>query len=323
MNSPVLSLTMTLQLRTALWVALAGVLSACADLPANAPIEDRTAPRPSAAAAVENKSTPAADPPGFYTVKKGDTLSRIAQQFGQPWRDLQDWNKLSNPNDIKLGQQLRVLPPEGARLTSVPDSDIEIKPLEASTASEPAPAAVSNGSALRATGGLKSGPLGNKVAYSEQAWADAQRSDVTNGASAPSAPSAPSASLNEAARSGAVSGRFIWPTDGRPLQAFDVARKGIDIAGQAGQPVRAAGDGKILYAKPMRGYGNLVIVDHGDGLISAYGHNQTIRVTEGQTVTRGQQIAEMGNTDAESVKLHFEIRQGGKPVDPAGYLPSR
>jgi lipoprotein NlpD len=83
------------------------------------------------------------------------------------------------------------------------------------------------------------------------------------------------------------------------------------------------GEGTVLYANNMRGFGNLVIIDHRDGLVSAYGHNKAILVKEGQTVAKGQRIAEMGDLDAESVRLHFEIRQLGKAVDPISFLPSR
>jgi murein DD-endopeptidase MepM/ murein hydrolase activator NlpD len=106
-----------------------------------------------------------------------------------------------------------------------------------------------------------------------------------------------------------------------PLSGYNI--KGIDIAGQPGQPIVSVGDGTVLYANTMRGFGNLVIIDHRDGLVSAYGHNKTMLVKEGQTVAKGQRIAEMGDIDAESVRLHFEIRQLGKAVDPIGFLPSR
>ena len=96
------------------------------------------------------------------------------------------------------------------------------------------------------------------------------------------------------------------------------------LAGKAGEPVVAAGDGKVVYAGAgLRGYGELVIIKHNVTYLSAYAHNRKILVKEGQQVTRGQKIAEMGNTDADSVKLHFEIRKQGKPVDPAQYLPKR
>lgn len=299
---------------------LAALLTGCAEMPSNAPVDDRTAPRQ---AKKQAEPAPVADPPGYYTVRKGDTLSRIAYQFGQTWRDLVDWNSLANPNDIKVGQQLRVVPPEGARMASVPDSGMEVRSLD-SNASQPAPQAAPaspSAQAPRATGGLKSSPPGNKIPYSDQALADMQRADITSprvqelvrkADAAPSAPTTPPQSL-----------RFIWPTDGKLLNGFDAARKGIDIGGQMGQPVMSVGDGTVLYAKNMRGYGNLVIIDHQEGVVSAYAHNKTILVKEGQTVSRGQQIAEMGNTDADAVKLHFEIRQLGKPVDPTGFLPGR
>jgi lipoprotein NlpD len=107
------------------------------------------------------------------------------------------------------------------------------------------------------------------------------------------------------------------------IKNFEANKKGIDISGQAGQSVVAVGDGSVLYANNMRGYGNLVIIDHADGIVSAYAHNKSLMVKEGQSVTKGQQIAEMGNTDSDNVKLHFEMRQLGKPVDPASLLPAR
>jgi lipoprotein NlpD len=103
---------------------------------------------------------------------------------------------------------------------------------------------------------------------------------------------------------------------------FDSSSKGIDIAGKAGQPVVAAGDGKVLYAKNMRGYGNLIIIEHSGSMVTAYAHNKTILVREGQTVTQRQQIAEMGDSDADTVKLRFQVRLMGKPVDPAKELPT-
>ena len=116
---------------------------------------------------------------------------------------------------------------------------------------------------------------------------------------------------------------WMWPAEGRVIATFDGNRKGIDIAGKMGQPIMAAGSGTVLYASSVRGYGNLVIVKHTNNLLSAYAHNKTILVKEGQSVSKGQKIAEMGNSDSDAVKLHFEIRQQGKPVDPSKFLPSR
>ncbi|MFM9879596.1 MAG: peptidoglycan DD-metalloendopeptidase family protein [Burkholderiaceae bacterium] len=118
---------------------------------------------------------------------------------------------------------------------------------------------------------------------------------------------------------------WILPTNGTVLAGFDEAKnKGIDFAGKLGDPVLAAGDGRVVYAGGgLRGYGNLIILKHNNTFLSAYAHNQTLLVKEDQTVRKGQKIAEMGATDADRVKLHFEIRRQGKPVDPARYLPVR
>jgi lipoprotein NlpD len=117
---------------------------------------------------------------------------------------------------------------------------------------------------------------------------------------------------------------WLWPATGKIVTGFsDTANlKGIDIAGKAGQPVIASAAGKVVYAGTgLRGYGKLVIVKHNNSYLSAYAHNKDLLVKEGQQVTRGQKIAEMGNTDSDEVKLHFEIRKLGKPVDPIKYLP--
>ena len=108
------------------------------------------------------------------------------------------------------------------------------------------------------------------------------------------------------------------------MAGFDeVKNKGIDIAGSAGDSVLAAADGRVVYAGAgLRGYGNLIILKHNNTYLTAYAHNQTLLVKEDQNVKQGQKIAEMGNSDADQVKLHFEIRRQGKPVDPAKYLPA-
>ena len=100
--------------------------------------------------------------------------------------------------------------------------------------------------------------------------------------------------------------------------------KGIGIAGKVGDPVLAAADGRVVYAgSGLRGYGNLVILKHDDTFLTAYAHNQALSVREDQTVKQGEKIAEMGSSDADRVKLHFEVRQLGKPVDPLIFLPKR
>lgn len=269
-------------------------LAACSTTKHNAPVTERT---------IGSTSTPVrqAEDRTYYTVKKGDTLYRIALDFGQSYSELVTWNNLSDPNDIKVGQVLRVAQPDmpsarsgGAQVGAVSTSSgVETRSLSA-----PAPVAGSN----------KTEPHGDKRPYSDATMAGMQKGDEK-----------PEAANGD---EGAVS--WMWPADGKVVSNFDDSKKGIDIAGKSGQPVLAAGAGKVMYAgSGIRGYGNLVIVKHTSTLLSAYAHNKTISVKEGQTVSKGQKIAEMGDSDADAVKLHFEIRQQGKPVDPAKFLPAR
>ena len=118
---------------------------------------------------------------------------------------------------------------------------------------------------------------------------------------------------------------WIWPAQGSLLAGFDEAKnKGLDIGGKAGDAVVASADGRVVYAGAgLRGYGNLIILKHNNTFLTAYAHNQALMVKEDQAVKKGQKIAEMGNSDADRVKLHFEVRRQGKPVDPARYLPAR
>lgn len=138
---------------------------------------------------------------------------------------------------------------------------------------------------------------------------------------APSAPVAPTVS----AGNGDEDVNWIWPASGTLVAGFDEAKnKGLDISGKAGDPVLASADGRVVYSGAgLRGYGNLIILKHNNTFLTAYAHNQTLLVKEDQSVKKGQKIAEMGNSDADRVKLHFEIRRQGKPVDPAKYLPAR
>ncbi len=161
---------------------------------------------------------------------------------------------------------------------------------------------------------------------------------VTSGAATASSPaqasSAPAAAASAAKPASAppASGSaaeddlaWIWPAQGQVLAGFDEAKnKGMDIAGKAGDTVVASADGRVVYAGAgLRGYGNLIILKHNNTFLTAYAHNQTLLVKEDQSVRKGQKIAEMGSSDADRVKLHFEIRRQGKPVDPAKYLPGK
>ncbi len=306
------------------------LIAACSTTPRQpAPVVDRPvgtrtieAPKPGAQATPQKP----ADGRNYYTVRKGDTLIQIALDFGQNYRDLVVWNNLSNPNDIKVDQVLRVAPPEGSAQTGsvAISSGVEVRPLSPS-ASVP--------TAANSSVAHKSVPRGDKRPYSDNALAELQKPDAGASASVPTSV-APRAEQPKAAEKtpdvphAAVPDdeniAWIWPADGKVISHFSEGKRGIDIAGKMGQPVVAAGSGKVLYAgSGIRGYGNLVIVKHSNNLLSAYAHNKTIFVKEDQSVNKGQKIAEMGNSDADEVKLHFEIRQQGKPVDPSKFLPSR
>lgn len=138
-----------------------------------------------------------------------------------------------------------------------------------------------------------------------------------------SAAVAPQTAATAPAETGDEGVSFQWPARGNVVGGFDESKnKGLDIAGKVGDPVLAAADGRVVYAgSGLRGYGNLIILKHNNTFLTAYAHNHTLLVKEDQVIKRGQKIAEMGNSDADQVKLHFEIRRQGKPVDPAKYLP--
>lgn len=214
---------------------------------------------------------------GFYEVRPGDTLMAISRQFGQNVRDLALWNNLSDPNQIHVGQQLRVSPPDTAMARPIPGPGGE--PIGAPTMADTRPA--------------------------------------------PAASSPPPLTVDPPSTAPANT-QWIWPASGRVIEAFSDANKGIDIAGALGDPVVAASGGSVVYSgSGLRGYGNLIIIKHDDEYLSAYAHNQRLLVKEGETVRRGQRIAELGNSDADRPKLHFEIRRHGKPVDPMRHLPKR
>ncbi|MEJ8853829.1 peptidoglycan DD-metalloendopeptidase family protein [Variovorax robiniae] len=241
--------------------------------------------------------------PGYYAVRPGDTIRRISADTGQRWQDLARWNNLENPDQIEVGQVLRVIPPPGSG-TAAP-AVVAATPSAAATApatsSATAPAAAATGAASAAAVAAAAAPTPVKP-------------PVTTSSVAPAA-----------AASGDEDVGWIWPAQGSLVAGFDeVKNKGLDIAGKAGEPVLAAADGQVVYAGAnLRAYGNLIILKHNSTYLTAYAHNQTLLVKEDQTVQKGQKIAEMGNSGTDRVKLHFEIRRQGKPVDPARYLPPR
>lgn len=284
-----------------------------------APSVDRA---PSAQSRTAPASAPAPAGPGFYTVKKGDTLYRIALEHGQDYKDIAGWNSLTNPNDIKEGQTLRVSPPGGSE-----QGGMISRPISTASAVEARP--LDKAPAGAASEGLKREPKANKEPYSDEAYARLNRSgEVPARPVETKVEAKPEAKPEPSPAAAAVAGDEVgwtWPASGKVLAPYsESSNRGLDIAGKAGDPVLAAGDGKVVYAgNGLRGYGQLVIVKHNNTYLSAYAHNQKILVKEGQQVGKGQKIAEMGSTDSDSVKLHFEIRRQGKPIDPSSYLPKR
>lgn len=265
--------------------------------------------------------------PGYYTVKRGDTLYRIALEHGQDHRDIATWNGIANPSAIKEGQVLRVVPPGGNESA---DGAVA-KPIATASGVEARPLDQSSNSLPAASGNLKREPRVGKEPYSDEAYArlnkapEAVKPVETKPEVKPETKPEPPLVAPAAAPAGPDEVAWMWPTSTKVSAPYsESGNKGLDFSGKAGEPVLAAGDGKVVYAgSGLRGFGELVIVKHNATYLSAYAHNRKILVKEGQQVTRGQKIAEMGNTDADSVKLHFEIRKQGKPVDPASYLPKR
>ncbi|MBQ0131372.1 MAG: peptidoglycan DD-metalloendopeptidase family protein [Comamonas sp.] len=263
----------------------AGMAAGCAQVN-EAPVEDRRG-WASTASQVDPAKLPGAEnagKPGYYTVQPGDTLIRIGLEHGHSWKDIARWSNLANPNLIEVGQVVRVVPP-GAELTEVASGarPVVSTPIQATTLP----------------------PVGAAPVVT-----------------APSVTPVPSTAVKGGDASGLG---FIWPASGSLIAGFNEStNKGLDISGKAGDPVVAAADGKVVYSGAgLRGYGHLIILKHNNTYLTAYAHNQKLLVKEDQSVKKGQKIAEMGSSDADRVKLHFEVRRQGKPVDPARYLPAR
>ncbi len=256
---------------------------------------------------------------GYYIVQPGDTLNRIAQQFGHSFHDLAAWNGLTDPDSISVGQSLRVAPPDGVVITPVNVGSPAIGALPPSSPGMSSPPSET----ATAQPDVKTGPLAIVEPYSESAWAKIN--------SAPAKPevaprvATPAVTTPEPSPAVDAASAWIWPARGKVVTTFaNGETKGIDIAGKLGDAVRASSGGRVVYAGAgLRGYGKLVIIKHDADFLSAYAHNNTLLVKEGQTVKKGQTIAELGKSDADRPKLHFEIRRRGKPVDPLKYLPNR
>lgn len=268
----------------------------------SAPVRD-SRPVPTTARSAPKPPDVVSAQPGEHVVRRGETLYAVSRLYGVPVQTLIAWNNLSKPEQLDVGQVLRVTAPE-----------VVVEPLtppQLEVASLPE---------------VKREPRGGKEAWSEESWARLQPGSAPLTDVPIATVSQPELSASERS----ASGDWAWPVKGTIIIRFDepmgndgkVRNRGIDIAGTLGTPVRAAAGGKVVYANnALRGMGNMVIVKHNEEYLTAYAHNRVILVKEGDVVTKGQKIAELGNSDADQPKLHFELRKNGTPVDPLKYLP--
>lgn len=268
------------------------MLIGCSGSPVKAPVDSRG--NQSAPAATSVPRSPARARRGttgsskaYYVVKRGDTLYSIAWQHGLSYQQLAAGNGIRYPYTIYTGQRLN---------------------LQAAASSRPPPPMQEKAARTR--------PLQRPVPVP----AAKPLSTVP-----PARPAPPAPREKPVAAAAPYDGRWVWPTRGRLLRSFQSGgrgKKGIDIGGHEGQPVKAAASGKVVYAgSGLVGYGRLIIIKHNENLLSAYGHNSKLLVSEGEQVRAGQQIAEMGSSGTDRTGLYFEIRKDGKPVNPLQFLP--
>ena len=304
-----------------------------------APVEDRTptAPPPVVAPAetpAEQAAKPAEPVVRLHVVQKGETLISIALQYGLDYKELAGWNNIENANVIQVGRELRVSVPGAVAATNgviatplaIPGSPIATPipaPGAPQTPVQSGPVAAAQ-TAPSVSGSLKTEPKAVKLPYSDKALADleAEARNAGTAAAPPVMPTQPPPVAAAPVKSDDEAVVWSWPAKGKVLSGYTEASKGIDIGGALGAPVLAAAGGKVMYSGTgIRGYGKLVIIKHNNTYLSAYAHNNNVVVKEGQDVKKGDKIAEMGSSDSDQVKLHFEIRKQGKPIDPAKVLP--
>jgi len=313
-----------------------------------APVVERTpetAPPVVTAPAAPEPPPPVEKPLPTHVVKPKETLVGIALQYGLDYRELAAWNNITNPNALKVGQVLVVARPPDAKPTSpalgaTPLTNaspiIEARPLSNTPTAKVEPRAqklpfseralAQLGSPEAAPGtpaappGTNAPPVATPVptAPVPAPIEPPKVAPVPNGAPRPATP----AESDKSRGTQTEDVTWSWPVKGKVVGNFTELTKGIDIAGKKGAPVRAAAAGRVIYADHnLRGYGNLIIIRHNDAWLSAYAHNDKLLVKEQDEVKKGQKIAEMGASDADQVKLHFEVRRQGKPVDPLKLLP--
>lgn len=266
----------------------------------------------------------------IYIVQRGDTLYGIALKYGLDVNQLAERNRISDPAILRVGQEI----------------ELYASGQEGQVSDQPALFAISQpGYAQQPEGGsyqletlasnneqsstlLKTEPKGVMLAYSEatasQLGKQAEVTPAHKEAEAPTVVASQAATEKKSESKNSSGINWAWPAGGKVINKFSEKTRGVGIAGSLSQPVLASAAGTVVYSgSGLRGYGNLVIIKHNETYLSAYGHNSKVLVHEGEKVSRGQKIAEMGNTDSGAVKLHFEIRERGKPVDPLNFLPYR
>lgn len=249
--------------------------------------------------------------PNTYTVKKGDNLFSIGLEFGYYYKDIAQANNISAPYNIKVGQVL-ILNAVKDKSMAADNGGVEIHAINTND---------------NITSVNFSEPKGLREPYSDEAFNKASSSKPSPSSSTLEAKPAevkPTELKSEtkALLDPSENIDWAWPTKGKVVANFnESSNKGVDIAGTLGQAVNAAAPGRVIYSgSDLRGYGKLVIIKHNPNYLSVYAHNNQILVKEGQQISLGQKIAEMGSTDSNTVKLHFEIRRQGKSVDPLKYL---
>ena len=262
-----------------------------------------------------------------YKVNKGDTMFLIAYLTGMDVKDLASMNNMKEPYSLSVGQTLKISNCSTKTITTT----VPVKTTAPAAPAEPevtyTPGA--NGTQIGSDGTVI-GPIKSGVATG-----GASTPAFTN--NTPSTPVTTTTQVETTTNDTPINANVVapvasnvawqWPTQGNVIQGFsnsDGGNKGIDISGSRGQAVKAAASGRVVYAgNALRGYGNLIIIKHNDDFLSAYAHNDKILVSDQQEVKAGQEIAKMGSTGTNAVKLHFEIRYKGKSVDPVRYLPRR
>ena len=273
-----------------------------------------------------------------YVVQKGDTLFGIALAHGVDFKKLMEWNDITDPKSLKPGQKINLsMPAKSAQPTlfALPQQPETVTLEPGQSPVIPVVPAPQESSPAVPSGKVKTSPKALKLPYSEQNVARLQYPANTPAPAIPPSPPAAAeknskievAPQPEAAASDKAANTvadWIWPTTGKLMSSFSKNSKGVKISGQAGQPILASAAGEVVYSgHGLRGYGNLIIIKHDNTFLSAYAHNSKLLVKEGEAVVKGQKIAEMGNTDTDTIQLHFEIRKNGKPVDPLQYLPNQ